>query len=128
MKKIIFLSCLLLALTLISCEKNEPTKGGSDTASLNQPENPKDWHPIGHKYVSTDESHDGRYLGIELVFLSYDSLRFSINNRNSFYTIDYPLVYIGSHMDTPWLKFIDTLTITKAYETADESSCYKLVY
>lgn len=107
-----------------SCEKNQSSP--EDPTSKNQPANPATWSPVGKTYISTDDSYYGRYLGKKIEFFSTDSLNEEFLGGHYLYRLEYPLIYLG-HTETPWLKFIDTLTITKAYETSDESSCYKLM-
>lgn len=128
MKRIIFL--MAAALSLVACNQNTPddTKKGGDTpTSQHQPSDPATWSPVGHKYVSTDDSNYGRYLGAQIDFLTTDTFYWDLfYEQKRRYRIEYPLVYIDFY-ETPQFKFIDTLTITKAYENADESSCYKLV-
>ena len=131
MKPSYFILALLCAFSMafVSCENNDPDtkKGGDDTTSQHQPANPATWSPVGHKYVSTDDSHYGRYLGAQINFLTTDTFYWDLfYEQKRRYRIEYPLVYIDFY-ETPQFKFIDTLTITKAYENADESSCYKLV-
>lgn len=125
MKRIIFL--MAAALSLVACNQNEPTRG--DETQKNQPANPSTWSPVGHKYVSTDDSNYGRYLDYEITFVKKDSFLWHRDSQDKMkgYRLQYPLIYLEDDQ-TPWLKFVDTLTITKAYEMADESSKYELVY
>lgn len=116
-----FIPLLILAVCLLGCDKkNEPN------INTHQPANPATWSPVNKTYISTDDSNYERYLNKKIVFFSRDSLYEEHFGSNYLYRLEYPLIYLG-HSETPWLKFIDTLTITKAYEMSDESSCYKLV-
>lgn len=130
MKRIIFI--MAAALSLVACNQNTPddTKKGGDTpTSQHQPANPSTWSPVGHKYVSTDEDPVYGHYGAEIIFLSRDTFYWNKNNieRNRKYRLEYPLIYIEDS-NSPWLKFIDTLTISKYASMADESSRYELVY
>lgn len=124
--------CAVLSVTisatmlLCSCNQNEPTKGGSDTASLNQPDNPKDWSPVGHKYISTDKDYPDR----EITFISRDSFIWKREEliKTCFYDVYYPTITILDIRNDKWIKFTDTLTITRLSNLADEASTYKLVY
>ena len=113
---------LLFVALLCSCNSNDPTQ-------KNQPKDPNRWSPVGHKYVSTDTDIAYGHYGTQIIFLSKDSFFWDRNNieRNVYYELKYPILYIGEHRD-PWLKFVDTLIITKVSPLADESSCYELVY
>ena len=117
MKKTMLL--LALCAMFVGCE---------DSIEDHQPLNPKTWSPVGHSYESIDESDYGRYLGKEIIFTHKDTCLMGKqpNMQIGTYRIEYPLIYFADST-TPWLKFLDTLTITKAYEMADESSCYILV-
>lgn len=116
----LFALCFLFA----SCEPSEPSRGG-DTAALNQPSDPATWSPVGHKYVSTDEDYPNR----EITFFSKDSFLWlrGEDERKVCYRLEYPTIYVWED-EHPWLKFVDTLTISRKSDLADESSCYKLVY
>lgn len=107
-----------------SCEKNQSSP--EDPTLKNQPEDPATWSPAGKKYISTDNSNYGRYLDKKITFFSRDSVDLEFLGGHYLYRLEYPLIHLG-HTETPWLKFIDTLTITKAYEMSDESSCYVLM-
>ena len=106
------------SMAFVSCEKKEPT-------AKNQPVNPATWSPIGHKYVSTDEDH----LGREITFLSKDSFLWLRDGKEKvvYYKLEYPTIYVWEELH-PWLKFVDTLTISRKSDLADESSKYELVY
>ena len=121
----IFTLCALLCLS--SCNQNEPTRG--DETQKNQPANPSTWSPVGHKYVSTDEDPVYGHYGNEITFLSKDSLLWQREGDVKVvpYKLKYPTIYVWENL-SPWLKFVDTLTITKYASMADESSKYELVY
>lgn len=116
----VFVFCLL---GCVSCEQNDPKRGGD--SSLNQPSDPASWSPVGHKYVSTDEDYPNR----EITFFSKDSFLWlrGEDERKVCYRLEYPTIYVWED-EHPWLKFVDTLTISRKSDLADESSCYKLVY
>lgn len=125
MKKILF--AMALAVAFVACNHNEPTdtkKDGTDTIPLHQPTD-STWLPIGHKYVSTDEEFPNR----EITFISKDSFLWKREDHQKVYpyVLKYPIIYVWEEKH-PWLKFIDTLTISRKSNLADESSCYKLVY
>lgn len=108
---------LLIVIAFVSCDRGDK----------HQPDIPAIWSPVGHRYVSTDNSNYGAYLNKELIFISEDTLLngFPPDMERRAYRIEYPLVYFNNST-TPWFKFIDTLTITKAYEMSDESARYEL--
>ena len=126
MKRIIFI--MAAAMSLAACNQNEPTdtkKGGDTTTSQHQPSDPDTWSPVCHKYTSTDED----YLNREITFISKDSFLWKREDHQKVYPyrIEYPIIYVWEN-ESPWLKFVDTLTISRKSDLADESSCYKLVY
>ena len=111
----------------VACNQNTPddTKKGGDNTSLNQPSYPATWSPVGHKYVSTDEE----YLNREITFLSKDSFLWKREDHQKvyYYKVEYPTIYYSENL-VAWLKFSDTLTITRKSDLTLESTCYKLVY
>lgn len=126
MKRIIFL--MAAALSLVACNQNTPDdtkKGGDDTTSQHQPANPDTWSPVGHKYVSTDKDFPDR----EITFLSKDSFLWKREEHERVYpySIEYPTIYVWEEKHA-WLKFTDTLNISRKSDLADESSRYELVY
>ncbi len=133
MKPSYFILALLCAFSMafVSCENNDPDtkKGGDNTTSQHQPANPATWSPVGHKYVSIDnDTLNGRYKGWTVEFLSRDSvLRVESGYPfRSTYRLQYPNVYLGTS-ETPWYKFIDTLTITRYFDSSD-CPTYKMEY
>lgn len=129
MKRYIFI--MSAALCLAACNQNEPTdtKKGGDNTYLNQPSYPSTWSPVGHKYVSTDEDPVYGHYGNEITFLSKDSFLWQREGDVKVvpYKLQYPTIYVWEDL-YPWLKFVDTLTITKYASMEDESSKYELVY
>lgn len=122
MKKSFFLP-LLLMLALVGCEDN--TKQADTNNDKEENTIPYWWSPVGHKYISTDED----YLNREITFISKDSFLWKREDHQKVYPyrIKYPIIYVLED-EHPWLKFVDTLTISRKSDLADESSCYKLVY
>ena len=111
-----------------SCEKNQSSP--EDPTSKNQPEDPATWSPAGKKYVSIDiDTMDGRFVDWTVEFLSETQMRRSFGKYNHTeegrYRLDYPKVYLGNS-ETPWYKFIDTITLTRFYEMSD-CPTFKLV-
>lgn len=125
MKKLISLMAAL-CLLLVSCEKKDPV----DPAKLNQPEDPATWSPVGKKYVSIDiDTMDGRFKGWTVEFISGTQMKRTFGKYNHTeqgrYRMNYPKVYLGDS-ETPWYKFIDTLTLTRFYDMSD-CPTFKLV-
>ena len=116
------LPVLAIAFLFCGCSDQDPT-------TKHQPANPSTWSPVGHKYVSIDiDTLDGRYKDWTIEFVTTDSVcrlesGYPFNGK---YRIQYPKVYLGSS-ETPWFKFIDTLTITRFYESSD-CPTYKMEY
>ena len=126
MKRII--PFLLVALCFACSPQNEPEVPEEDPTTKNQPADPATWSPVGKMYVSADENDFGRYDGMSLIFFSSDSVTWHRTfTKNVKYRLDYPYIFVRNEQ-YPWFKFIDTLTITKAYDGLDESSKYVLVY
>lgn len=108
-----------------SCNQNEPTKRGGDDSSLNQPDYPSTWSPVGKKYVcdrSQDNPYDFEYCVQVIQFINelnaaeYLTTHTNLTPMDEFYnaatyTCKYPNIKMMFGADERLFEFKDTLTL-----------------